>query len=282
MPRAKETRYELLPRFEQLEAFLDTIKYGGSLAAAKARKIKNKAYIAQTNARLQRDLGVLLFYPHTSNLTPAGEAFAKHAKKLLAARKRMLTEMKKMADENRLQKSVHLVAPTWIVEDLSMRKILGIAYPEYHVSNSTECATDYDAWSQYKKLAERKQDPILLTADTPKNHVGFDTVLRKIDLIPVISKQHIVWGDPYSLIGYSEYSKTQESLSKAFADCGPHRIGTKWKHFVSTPFEAASACAGGAGVAFIPKFYLDIFAHSLQSFILLEHFRPTLDILLVS
>ena len=259
------TKYELVPKFEQLEAFLDTIKYGGSLAAAYARKIKNKAYIAQSNYRLQRDLGVLLFHPHSSRLTPAGERFAVHAKRLLAGRRRLLREMAKLAAENRLVRSVHLVAPTWLVRDVGADKILLEKHPDLHFCNRTFAHNDFAAWAKYSHLKSRKQEAILLTTDLPQMAAEQAELLASLPLVPVVATDSC-YG---RFVGYSEYGYLQHKLEK---------LGGPWATFVDTPMEVLFACQAGAGVGFLPEVYLDRVKTAWQEPKNLEDFSASMDI----
>lgn len=264
-PKRPRTMYELLPKFEQLEAFLDTIKYGGSLAAAYARKIKNKAYIAQSNYRLQRELGVQLFHPNTSRLTPAGERFALHAKRLLAGRKRLLKEMAKLAAENRLLRSVHLVAPTWMIEDLAADKILLEAHPDLHFSNRTFTQNDFSAWEKYSRLKDRRQEAVLLATDLPLLLRDQAEVIARLPLVPVVASSHF----DGRFVGYSEFGYLQGKLQG---------IGGPWAAYLETPLEVLFACQAGAGVGFLPQAYLDKVGTTWQKPKNLEDFSGTMDI----
>lgn len=241
MPKDPREKYELVPRFEQLQNFLDTIKYGGSSAAAKARKIKNKAYIAQSNNRLQNDIGVLLFHPRTSDLTPAGERFAYHAKRMMAARKRMLREMNKMSAANRLRRVVHLVAPIWLLQDLNIHQTLLEKHNELYYGRITTCQNDFQAWFHYSKLISRRQEAVLLTTDLAKGFSGKSELLTQIPL-----KVAACCECGQSYIGYDEYGHTQSKLGT---------LEGQWR-FVSTPTEVLFAAISGVGIGFLPEFYM--------------------------
>lgn len=119
MPRKKRfenARVHLVyPKLEELKWFLATVRYGTAQKAAIKLGIGNFSVIPNANRRIQQLVGVKLLN-RDNTLTEAGEVFAKHAARVLAAHRRMLAATGKVAGAQEALPPATLHIENWLLD----------------------------------------------------------------------------------------------------------------------------------------------------------------------
>lgn len=121
--RIRRPRVHMMyPKLEELNWFLETVKQGTAKKAADKLGIENFAIIPNANRRIQQQVGVKLLNADNT-LTEAGEVFAAHAKRVLAAHKQMLRATGKVASAQAALPPATVHVENWLLDKFNLSSL---------------------------------------------------------------------------------------------------------------------------------------------------------------
>ena len=242
------------PKLEALRWFVLCVELGSAQAASKKLKIGNTAIIPNSNRKMEAIFQVKLFDSFRKP-TPDGMALYKHAKKVLAAHRKLLREMKKLGDAQKVRPQVAVHVERWL--GIVTPNLADLLSDKYQVTKIIA----YDSFSDWLAKRDKPGHDIFVSAH--ENAKG-----EAIQTLPI----SLFGTDPNRLITgewYGYLSETQEGVAE-----------------VSNPIEMAYAISNGIGSGYLPTSWipcelagnLPILEENIGKSITVAAFRRPLDV----
>jgi len=212
------------PKLEALRWFVLCVELGSAQAASKKLKISNTAIIPNSNRKLEAILRVKLL-DSCRKPTPDGEVLYKHAKKILAAHDRLLREMQRRGDAQKVRPQVVVHIERWL--GIVTPNLVDLLSDKYQVTK----IVSYDSFSDWLMKRDKPGHDIFVSAY--ENAEG-----DAIQTLPI----SLFGTDPNRLITgewYGYLSDMQEGIAE-----------------VSNPIEMAYAISNGVGSGYLPAAWI--------------------------
>jgi DNA-binding transcriptional LysR family regulator len=208
------------PKLEALRWFVLCVELGSAQAASKKLKMGNTAIIPNSNRKMESILQVKLFDSYRKP-TPDGMVLYKHAKKVLAAHRKLLREMKKLGNAHKVRPQVAVHVERWL--SIVTPNLSDLLSDKYQITK----VVCYDSFSDWLATRARPGHDVFVSASP--NAEG-----EVIQELPVVlfgsDPNRIMAGD---WLGWESYSEEQVAN-------------------LANPVEMAYAISTGIGSGYMP------------------------------
>jgi DNA-binding transcriptional LysR family regulator len=152
------------PKLEALKWFVLCVDLGSAQAASKKLKMDNTSIIPNSNRKMESILQVKLF-DTCRKPTEDGLALYKYAKKVLAAHRKLLRQMKKLSDAEKIRPSVAIHVERWL--SIVTPNLADLLSAKYQITR----IVPYDSFSEWHEARSRPKGDVFVSVGESQGEV---------------------------------------------------------------------------------------------------------------